>query len=308
MTISTDWKSRNKTIKILKAAEEGRYGVLATIAYNIEHILGMVRAAEEAHSPLIIQFFPWAITFSDGVLIRAAAEAAARCKAPVAIHLDHAQDEELIRHAADTLPFDSIMVDMSHHQKQENLAKTKELVQYCHDRGIATEAEPGRIEGGEDGVMDTAGLEGSMTTPEEVTDFVATGVDFLAPAFGNIHGENPYGTAGPQLDFERQVKSSLLEKYSNLASRLEQVRLGLKGRVRIALHGTNTFKPDLMKKCIAAGVSKINVNRLALDDYFEHLKSNVGKVAHTSLMEQGVDRVAGMTKEWMEICGSAGKA
>jgi fructose-bisphosphate aldolase, class II len=120
---------------------------------------------------------------------------------PISIHLDHAQDESLIRHAADSLPFDSIMVDMSHYDKAENLAKTTKLVKYCHERGIATEAEPGRIEGGEDGVMDTAGLEGSKTTVEEAGDFVATGVDCLAPAIGNVHGE--YGPAGPQLDFER---------------------------------------------------------------------------------------------------------
>lgn len=203
MAVSADWKTENRSIQILRAAESGKYGVLATVAYNIEHILGMVRAAEEAQSPLIIQFFPWAITFSDGLLIRAAAEAASRSKAPVAIHLDHAQDEALIRHAADTLPFDSIMIDMSHYEKEKNLAKTAELVKYCHERGIATEAEPGRIEGGEDGVMDTEGLEGSKTTIDEMRDFIGTGVDFLAPAIGNIHGEAPYGPAGPQLDFER---------------------------------------------------------------------------------------------------------
>jgi len=115
--------------------------------------------------------------------------------------MDHAQDVELIKHAASTLPFDSIMVDMSHYEKEENLKKTKELVRYCQERAIATEAEPGRIEGGEDGVMDTEGLEGSKTTPEEVDEFVETGVDALAPAFGNMHGE--YWEIGPQLDFER---------------------------------------------------------------------------------------------------------
>lgn len=162
-----------------------------------------MRAAEQKRSPLIIQVFPWAITFSNGLLIRAAADAASRASVPIAIHLDHAQDEALIRHAADTLPFDSIMVDMSHHEKAENLAKTKELVAYCHERGISTEAEPGRIEGGEDGIADTADLEGVMTTPEEVEEFVDTGVDFLAPAFGNVHGE--YGSRGPQLDFDRYV-------------------------------------------------------------------------------------------------------
>ncbi|PVH79519.1 tagatose 1,6-diphosphate aldolase [Cadophora sp. DSE1049] len=292
MAPNPDWRSTNTTIKILAAAESGKYGVLATVAYNIEHIIGMVRAAELAHSPLIIQFFPWAITFSSGLLIRCAADCAKRATVPVAIHLDHAQDEELIRMAAETLPFDSIMVDMSHFEKEENLRKTEELVMFCHERGIAAEAEPGRIEGGEDGVMDTEGLEGSMTTMEEVRDFVATGVEVLAPAIGNMHGENPYGDGDADLDFER----------------LRQIRIQLGGKVRIALHGTNGFKPELMKKCIAEGVSKVNVNRLVLDDYSEHLRNHAGKVPLTKLMEQGVEKVVRQTMEWMEICGSAGKA
>ncbi|KAM3081385.1 hypothetical protein ACMFMG_004854 [Clarireedia jacksonii] len=281
---SPDWKSSNRHLNILSAAEKGKYGVLACIAYNIEHILGFVRAAEKARSPIIIQFFPWAITFSDGLLIRTAAEAIKRSKVPdaISIHLDHAQDADTIRLAADTLPFDSIMIDMSHHEKEENLEKTKEL-------GIGTEAEPGRIEGGEDGVMDTDGLEGSKTTKEEVSQFCATGVDALAPAIGNVHGE--YGSAGPQLDFPR----------------LREIRSQLHGNVRTVLHGTNGFKPDLMKACIVEGVSKINVNRLVLDDYFEHLHANAGKMPHTTLMEQGVEKVVNQTIEWMEICSSAGK-
>ncbi|KAK0100672.1 hypothetical protein ONS95_007124 [Cadophora gregata] len=292
MAANPDWRLTNKTVQILAAAEEGRYGVLATVAYNIEHIIGMVRAAELAHSPLIIQFFPWAITFSSGLLIRAAADCAKRSTVPIAIHLDHAQNEEMIRMAAETLPFDSIMLDMSHFEKEENWRKTKELVRFCHERGIATEAEPGRIEGGEDGVMDTEGLEGSMTTMDEVRDFMATGVEILAPAIGNMHGENPYGDRNPDLDFER----------------LTQVRAQLGGKVRIALHGTNGFKPELMKKCIAEGVSKVNVNRLVLDDYSYHLRAQAGKVPLTKLMEQGVEMVVKQSVEWMEICGSAGKA
>jgi fructose-bisphosphate aldolase class II len=197
----------NRTTEILTRAEEGKYGVIAAIAYNIEQILGLVRAAEQAKSSLIIQFFPWAITFSDGLLVRTAADAAHRASVPISIHLDHAQDPEIIKLAADTLPFDSIMVDMSHYEKDENLAKTALLVKYCQERGIATEAEPGRIEGGEDGVMDTAGLEASKTTPEEVEEFIATGVDALAPAFGNVHGE--YGPQGPDLDFKRYVQLAI---------------------------------------------------------------------------------------------------
>ena len=103
---------------------------------KVEDIIAFVRAAEAKKSPLVMQMFPWAITFSNGLLVHAAAQAAKTASVPISIHLDHAQDEALIRHAADTLPFDSIMVDMSHHEREENLAKTKELVQFCHDRGI----------------------------------------------------------------------------------------------------------------------------------------------------------------------------
>ncbi|KAH6950920.1 hypothetical protein HG530_011622 [Fusarium avenaceum] len=288
---SNKWKATNRHLQILQAAEEGEYGVLAAIAYNTEQILGLVRAAEKARSPLILQFFPWAIKFSDGLLIRTAADAARRASVPISIHLDHAQEEEIIKLAADELPFDSIMVDMSHYEKEENLAKTAKWVRYCNDRKIATEAEPGRIEGGEDGVMDTAGLEASKTTPEEVDQFIATGVDVLAPAFGNVHGE--YGPQGPQLDLKR----------------LALIKTQVNKRARIALHGTNGFPPDLMRQCIKAGTTKINVNRIVLDDYYTHLRADgTIKQSHTAIMEQGVEKVTNQTVEWMEILGSAGKA
>lgn len=290
MATPNDWKATNRHIQILKAAENGKYGVLAAIAYNIEQILGLVRAAEQARSPLIIQFFPWAITFSDGILIDAAAKAAQKASVPISIHLDHAQDEDIIKLAADTLPFDSIMVDMSHYEKEVNLAKTSKWVNYCNERHIATEAEPGRIEGGEDGVMDTAGLEATKTTPEEVEQFVATGVDALAPAFGNVHGE--YGPQGPQLDF----------------ARFEKVREQINRRVSVALHGTNGFSPELMRECIKAGATKINVNRAVLDEYYAHLKSTVGTKPYTSVMEEGVEKVVADTVYWMEVIGSAGQA
>lgn len=290
MAATNDWKATNRHIQILKAAEDGEYGVIAAIAYNIEQVLGLVRAAEKARSPLIIQFFPWAIRFSDGILIHAAAKAAHNASVPISIHLDHAQDEEIIKLAADTLPFDSIMVDMSHYDKAENLAKTAKWVKYCNERHIATEAEPGRIEGGEDGVMDTAGLEATKTTPEEVEQFAATGVDALAPAFGNVHGE--YGPQGPQLDFER---------FANVKSNINK-------RLRVALHGTNGFSPELMRQCIKAGATKINVNRAVLDDYYAHLKATVGTKPYTSVMEEGVEKVVAQTVCWMEVIGSAGQA
>jgi fructose-bisphosphate aldolase class II len=197
----------------------------------------------------------------------------------------------MVRHAADNLPFDSIMVDMSHYEKAENLALTKELVAYCHERGISTEAEPGRIEGGEDGIADTADLSGMLTTPEEVQDFIDTGVDFLAPAFGNVHGE--YGKRGPRLEYDR----------------LDAIYQHCKKRdVRVVLHGTNGFEEDVMTKCIKGGVSKINVNKLVLDDYNEYFQAAAATEPLTKLMEEGVEKVVKLTEVWMQKCGSAGKA
>ncbi|KAF4461075.1 tagatose 16-diphosphate aldolase [Fusarium albosuccineum] len=287
----TPWDpTKNKTYQILEAAEKGGYGVQAPIAYNIEHILAFIAAAEKKKSPMILQFFPWAITFSKGLLIHAAAHAAKNSSVPIAIHLDHAQDEDMIRHAANNLPFDSIMVDMSHYEIDENLAKTKSLVEYCHERGIATEAEPGRIEGGEDGIADTADLEGALTTPEQVEDFIATGIDFLAPAFGNVPGE--YGPRGPVLEFDR----------------LEKIRASVAGRVRIVLHGTNDFPDDIMQRCIAGGISKVNVNKLVLTSYHAHLGENAASKSLTELMEGGL-REAQRLMEWqMDVVESTGKA
>ncbi|TKA22247.1 hypothetical protein B0A50_08116 [Salinomyces thailandicus] len=281
----------NSTVRILSKAEKGGYGVVAAIAYNIEQVIAYVKAAESTRSPLIIQVFPWAIIFGGGLLVEAAATAAKKANVPIAIHLDHCQSENMVRHAADQMPFDSIMVDMSHFEKAENLAKTRELVAYCHDRGIATEAEPGRIEGGEDGIEDTADLSGLLTTPEEVEEFIDTGVDFLAPAFGNVHGE--YGARGPVLEYDRLDSIYALCK---------------KRDVRVVLHGTNDFPEDTMSKCIKGGVSKINTNKLILEDYNRYVKEAAATTPITKLMEEGVDRIVKCTEQWMHAIGSAGKA
>lgn len=92
------------------------------------------------------------------------------------------------------------------------------------------------------------------------------------------------------------------------SARLKVLRRSVPGHVRIALHGTNSFSADLMQKCIACGVSKVNVNKLVLDDYLQHLSANAASQQLTSLMEGGVQKVASLTAAWMKICGSAGKA
>jgi fructose-bisphosphate aldolase class II len=112
-----------------------------------------------------------------------AADAARSASVPVSLHLDHAQSEDIIKIAAD-MPdaFDSIMVDMSHYEKDENLAKTAKWTKYCHERGIATEAEPGRMDGGEDGVA-SPDLEGVLTTPEVGAQHLVEGRERMLTRF-----------------------------------------------------------------------------------------------------------------------------
>lgn len=126
----------------------------------MEHVTALVRAAEAKRSPLLLLLFPSTLEQLPS-LVWAASAASKSASVPISLHLDHAQDEKQIRYVVEHLPFDSIMVDMSHYDHEENLAKTRILTQLCHEKGIAVEAESGRINGGEDGIADTGDLEGN---------------------------------------------------------------------------------------------------------------------------------------------------
>lgn len=285
------WKKDNLTLKILRSAEEHKFGVMATVAYTFDHIIAMIKAAEIKQSPLIIQVFPWAILHSNGDLVRAAYSMAKKASVPIAIHLDHCQDPELVKMAAKELPFDSIMVDMSHYEKSENLEKTKELVSLCNKYFKATEAEPGRIEGGEDGISDTADLEGVLTTPDEASLFIDTGIDIISPAFGNFHGDYP--PEGPQLRFE-------------IIQRLQPVCAD--NGIRLCLHGTNDFTPDIIHQSIEAGMSKINVNKLVLDTHLKYFQTMSGQVSYTDLLDKSNDLLVERMCYWLDVFESTNKA
>ena len=155
----------------------------------------MIRAAESCKSPAIIQLFPWTLKFQGPEFVKYVIGAAHAATVPIAVHLDHCIEPEDIETAL-TLPFDSIMVDASIHEPAENMRQCKRLVEIANAKGIAIEAEMGRIEGGEDG-LPTVDMESILTQPGTARDFVKnTGVQFLAPAFGNVHGK--YGFGGPE--------------------------------------------------------------------------------------------------------------
>ena len=237
----------------------------------------------------MILLFPWAQTYSSSLLAQAAATAARSASVPITLHLDHAQSAPAIRAAVETGFYDSIMVDMSHYDKEKNLARTKELVAFCHERGIVCEAEPGRIQGGEDGVLDTAELEAVMTTEEEAKRFVETGIDWLAPAFGNVHGS--YGERGIRLEYER----------------LKAVNEAVGKDVRLVLHGTDGFDQDIYKRCIEAGITKVNINGVLNKRYLQ-VQREGGCGGVSEIMEVGTRVMQEAIEECMDMLGSSGKA
>jgi fructose-bisphosphate aldolase class II len=257
--------------------------------YNLEGALATLRAAEAKRSPAMLLLFPWCLSYTPH-LAHLCASMARSAHVPLTVHMDHAQTPALVREAADLGAFDSIMVDMSHYSKDENLKLTRELTTYCHERGIATEAEPGRIEGGEDGVAQTADLEGVLTTAEEARRFVDTGIDWLAPAFGNVHGE--YGPRGVRLEYER----------------LEGINEAVGGErgVRLVAHGTDPFTPEIYERLIGVGISKVNINKVVNRRYMELQKE--GRLGLTALMEEGTRRMQEVVEESMDMFGSTGKA
>jgi fructose-bisphosphate aldolase class II len=295
---SPSWKpyerdlSKNNAFNIVEAAYKGKYGIAAICCYNLEGILASIRAAEVKRSPVIVQLFPWAIEYAGGVLLHAAAEAAHKATVPVAIHMDHCQTPEMVKMAADLGGFDGIMVDMSHYDKEENMRLSKELVAYCNERGIITECEPGRINGGEDGVADTADLEEVLTTPEQAEEFVALGINWLAPAFGNVHGN--YGPKGPQLDFPR----------------LESIEKKVGDRVKLVLHGAHEdhFDEPLFQRLIAAGVAKFNLNGSVNNEYTKIQAEMAGKIPLTEVIDKGTNAMQKVVEQHMDWMMSSGKA
>lgn len=186
-------------------------------SYNTEGILAVLKAAEKCQSPAIIQFFPWTLHFQGPAFVKYAAELARAASVPIAIHLDHClkpEDADLALECA----FDSIMVDGSMFETEENIRYVKSVVARAKDKGITIEAELGRMEGGEDGIP-MLELDSLLTDPDYALQFVQeTGVHFLAPSFGNVHGPYPPGGAEKHWQITRLASSMYFTYYLDGAS------------------------------------------------------------------------------------------
>ena len=281
---------------MLQSAEKGHYGLGAFNTNNIEWTYGILTAAEELQSPLIIQCTAgaakWMTSFKLCHDVVVDMMDTLNITVPVALHLDHGSYEDCFK--AIEAGFSSIMYDGSHEKDfQTNLEHTAELVKLAHSKGLSIEAEVGGIGGTEDGVTSA----GELADPEQCKQIADLGVDFLACGIGNIHGVYPADWAG--LSFERlgEIKAQT-------------------GDLPLVLHGGTGIPEDQIKKAISLGISKINVNTdlqlvfaKGVREYIEAGKDQQGKgFDPRKLLKPGRDNIVARTKELMEEFGSVNKA
>ncbi len=276
-----------KMSDLLKKAKADGYAVGSFSVANMEMVLGVIKAIEETKSPAIIQIAEVRLNHSPLELIGPLMVAAAKnSSAPVAVHFDHGKTEEKIRQALE-IGFTSVMFDGSHLPFEENAAKTAEIKRIAEQYGADCEGEIGCVGGSEDGSEDIAI---NCTSPAQAAEFfAATGVDALAVAIGNAHGN--YKQA-PKLRFD------ILEQTAKCVD------------APLVLHGGTGILPDDFRKCISLGIHKINIATATFDRVEQSARNAYESGAIKGYYDLHTAEIEGAYKnalEHIEIFGCANK-
>ncbi|MFB9760412.1 class II fructose-1,6-bisphosphate aldolase [Ectobacillus funiculus] len=224
---------------LLRKAKEGNYAVGQYNINNLEFAQAFLQAAEEEQAPIILAASDRLVDYLGGfktiaAMVRSLVEEMS-ITVPVVLHLDHGMSVERCQKAIDA-GFTSVMIDGSHHSIDENIAMTKQVVDYARPRGVSVEAEVGTVGGMEDGLV--GGIK--YADPNECLRIVKeAGIDALAAALGSVHG--PY-QGEPQLGFDEMKQISELTN------------------VPLVLHGGSGIPDYQIQKAIELGHAKINVN------------------------------------------------
>ncbi|MBQ4616888.1 MAG: class II fructose-1,6-bisphosphate aldolase [Clostridia bacterium] len=280
---------------MLNKAKAGKYAVGQFNINNLEWTKAILLTAEELKSPVILGVSEGAGKYMCGYttivgMVNGMINELG-ITVPVALHLDHGSYEGAKK--CIEAGFSSVMFDGSHYPIDENIAKTKELVETAGALGISVEAEVGAIGGEEDGVVGN----GEVADPDECKMIADLGVTMLAAGIGNIHGKYPANWAGLNFDVLAQIS----EKTADMP---------------LVLHGGTGIPAEMIQKAISLGVSKINVNtecQLAFAEatrkYVEAGKDLEGKgFDPRKLLAPGFEAIKATVKEKMELFGSVGKA
>ena len=281
--------------EMLNKAKAGKYAVGQFNINNLEWTKTILLTAQELNSPVILGVSEGAGKYMCGYktvvgMVNGMIDELG-ITVPVALHLDHGSYEGA--KACIEAGFSSVMFDGSHYPIEENIAKTKELVEICDNLGLSLEAEVGAIGGEEDGVVGS----GEVADPEECKMIADLGVTMLAAGIGNIHGKYPENWAGLSFD----TLDAIQQRTTTMP---------------LVLHGGTGIPADMIKKAISLGVSKINVNTEcqlsfaeAVRKYIEEGKDLQGKgFDPRKLLAPGCEAIKATVKEKMELFGSVGKA
>ena len=281
--------------EMMRKAEEGHYAIGHFNINNLEWTKSILQVAEETKTPVILGVSEGAAKYMCGFkvvanMVKTMIETM-NITVPVALHLDHGSYEGA--KAALAAGFSSVMFDGSHYPIEENIAKTKEIIELANSMGCTVEAEVGAIGGEEDGVVGS----GEVADPKECALIASLGVDMLAAGIGNIHGKYPENWKGLDFDTLAKIKDSV-------------------GDMPLVLHGGTGIPADMIQKAISLGVCKINVNtecQLAFQEatrkYIEAGKDLQGKgFDPRKLLAPGVEAIKATVREKIELFGSLGKA
>lgn len=254
---------------MFERANKERYAVGAFNVNNMEIIQGIMQAAIEEKAPLILQVSAGARKYAgQNYIIKLIEAALVENDIDVVLHLDHGPDFELCKACIDG-GFTSVMIDGSHLPFEENIALTKKVVDYAHERGVWVEAELGRIEGVEEHVVAEKSI---YTDPAEAKEFVErTGCDSLAIAIGTSHGAYKF-TGDAKLDFERleAIAKLLPENYPLVlhgSSSVPQEFVKMANTFGGEIGSARGVPEDLLRKAAGMGIAKINIDtdiRLAM--------------------------------------------
>ena len=260
---------------MLADAEKRGYAVGAFNVNDLAGVQAVAQAAEEEQAPVIIQIYSGGIDLIGMQYIAPIVEAAAASvSVPVALHLDHGRDLEIVKRCVDS-GFSSVMIDGSRLSLEENIETTRKAVEMAHTAGLSAEAELGKVGSGAE-EMSEADRKKFLTDAKEALKFVEeTEVDALAVAIGSAHGLYKFK---PKLDFER------LKEIRDLVD------------VRLVLHGGSDLPEDQIRRAIELGITKVNVATDLSGAYTKALRESVA--GSEGIIWPG--RVFGVTREAMK--------
>ena len=274
------------TTDMFKKAYEGGYAIGAFNVNNMEIVQGIVDAAKEEQSPLILQVSAGARKYAKHIYLVKLVEAALEDTGlPIALHLDHGDDFEICKSCIDG-GFTSVMIDGSKHDFETNVALTKKVVEYAHAHGVVVEGELGRLAGVEDDV-NVSEKDALFTDPDQAAEFVErTGVDSLAIAIGTSHGA-----------YKFKGEPEFVEKCNKYGGNIP---------------GAQGVPEEMLRKAASMSVCKINIDtdlRLAMTASIrEFFVENPSEFDPRKYLGPARDAIKGMVQHKIkDVLGSSGK-